>query len=418
MKKFVCGIVAIGLIFAGSFPSYAQSWPEFRGSGQQGHSNAENVPLNWSDASPNLAWKTAIPGLGWSSPSYDKNEIWITSALADEGRLLAFCINSTDGSILHEIEVFKLEDLGKIHGKNSHASPTPVIDGDLVFVHFGAHGTACLNRKGEIVWKKQFPYGHFHGPGGSPIVYKNRLILNCDGDKEQFVIALDKATGEEIWRTKRDHILPERFTGGKMVPIGFSTPLVAEINGQIQLISNGPDHVAGYDIDSGKELWWFSYDGYSNVPRPILSDDLLFICSGYDRPVLYAIKIGGSGDITESGLVWKMDKQAPLNPSPLVIGDELYLVNDRGIAMCLDKRTGETHWQERFGADYSASLLHVADRIYFTDEVGKTTVVKPGKTFEKLAENSVEGRTLASLTPINGAIFVRTDTHLLRFNNE
>lgn len=395
----------------------AADWPQFRGPGGQGHSDARNLPLTWSETE-NITWKVPIAGLGWSSPSIQGDQIWLTTAI-DEGKSLhAIALNRATGSMLHDIEVFTLENPGSVHSKNSHASPTPLIEGDRVYVHFGAHGTACLKTDGTIVWKTQeLKHDHRHGPGGSPEIFEDLLILNCDGSDIQFVVALDKATGEIRWKKKREHIGPDRLSGKSNVPMAYTTPLLVDVNGTTQLLSTGADSIVSYNPRTGDEYWWFRFDGYSNVLRPVVGKGLVFISSGYDRPEFYAVRIDGAGDVTESHLAWNMKKASPLNPSPLIVGDELYLVSDNGIATCLDAVTGEQHWQERLNGNFSASPTFADGRIYLLDEEGTTTVIAPGSKFELLATNKLEGRTLATPAMVDNTIFLRTDTHLYRIEN-
>ena len=394
--------------------AFAADWPQFRGPGGQGHSEAANLPLTWSETE-NISWKVPIAGLGWSSPSIQGNQIWLTTAI-DEGKSLhAIALDRETGATLHDIEVFKLDDPGSVHSKNSHASPTPLIEGDRVYVHFGAHGTACLKTDGKIVWStRELKHNHRHGPGGSPVIFEDLLILNCDGSDIQFVVALDKNTGEIRWKKKREHIGEDRLTGKSNVPMAYTTPLLVEISGTIQLLSSGADSIVAYNPRNGDEYWWFRYDGYSNVLRPVVGKGLVFISSGYDHPEFYAVRVDGSGDVTESHLGWNMKTGAPLNPSPLLVGDELYLVSDDGIAICLDAVTGEQHWKQRIGGNFSASPTFADGRIYLLDEDGKTTVIAPGKKFELLATNTLDGRTLATPAIVDESIFLRTDTQLYR----
>jgi outer membrane protein assembly factor BamB len=383
---------------------WGADWPQFRGPDGQGHSAETGLPLTWSETE-NVAWKTPIPGLGWSSPAIQGDQIWLTTALEAGHVLCAICVNRTDGQIVHNVEVFRKEDPGPIHNKNSHASPTPLIEGDRVYVHFGAHGTACLTTAGEIVWKtEELKHDHRHGPGGSPVLYEDLLILNCDGTDVQFVIALDKATGQPRWRSDRE---------GAM---SYSTPLVIEVDGQDQLITTGGEQVIAYKPTSGEEIWRARYPGgYSNVPRPVYGDDLVYVCSGYNTPKVFAIRPeGAQGDVTATHVVWTLEKAAPHNPSPLLIGDELYVVSDKGIGTCLDAKTGTVHWQERLGGNYSASPLFVDGRIYFLSEEGLTTVISPGKEFKQLASNQLDGRTLASVAVSKGAFYLRSADHLYR----
>lgn len=395
-------------------PLNAADWPQFRGPGGQGHSDATNLPLTWSETE-NVVWKVSVAGLGWSSPSIQGDQIWLTTAIDDGKSLHAIALDRATGKTIHDVVVFELADPGAVHSKNSHASPTPLIEDDRVYIHFGAHGTACLKTDGSVVWKTQeLKHNHRHGPGGSPVIYQNLLILNCDGSDLQYVVALDKNTGKEVWKKKREHIGEDRISGKSSVPMAYTTPLLTEINGKIQLLSSGADSIVSYDPLTGDELWWFRYDGYSNVPRPVVGKGHVFISSGYDRPEFFAVRVDGTGDVTESHLAWNLKKAAPLNPSPLLLGDELYLVSDNGIATCLDAVSGEQHWQERIGGNFSASPTFADGRIYFLDEEGKTTVVAPGKKFEVLASNQLEGRTLASPAMVDSSIFLRTDTHLYR----
>lgn len=392
----------------------ATDWPQFRGPDGQGHSTAADLPLTWSETE-NIRWKIPVAGLGWSSPSIADGRIWITTAIDDGKSLHAIAVDRDTGKMLHDVAVFEIESPGSVHKKNSHASPTPLIDGDRVYVHFGAHGTACLTTDGEIVWKNQeLRYDHRHGPGGSPVLFEDLLILNCDGSDVQFVVALDRNTGAVRWNRKREHIGEDRLTGKSNVPMAYSTPLLTEIGGTIQLLSCGADSIVSYNPSNGDEYWWFRYDGYSNVPRPVVGKGFVFVSSGYDRPEFYAVRTDGSGDVTDSHLGWNMKKAAPLNPSPLLIGEELYLVSDNGIASCLDAVTGTLHWQERLGGNFSASPTYADGRIYLLDEEGTTTILDPGREFKKLATNTLDGRTLATPAFVDREIYLRTDSHLYR----
>lgn len=380
-----------------------QDWPQFRGPDGQGHAAVEKLPLKWTEAS--AAWKTPVPGLGWSSPVLADSKVWMTTA-TDEGKSLrAVAVDATSGKIAVDVEVFKLAAPGRIHQKNSHASPTPILEGDRVYVHFGPQGTACLKTDGTAVWKQQLKYGPVHGPGGSPAIWGDLLVFSCDGGDTQSVAALDKKTGALKWRTSRPpNDYPKKFA--------FSTPLV--VDGL--LVSPGASAVTAYE-PGGKPVWSARYaEGYSVVPRPVAGHGLVFVGTGYDRPTLIAVRTGGQGDVTDTHIAWKLERGAPHNPSPLLVGDELYIVSDNGVAACLDAKTGREHWRERLGGNFSASPLFAAGRIYFQDENGGTHVVKPGKAFEKLAANQLPGKTLASPAAIEGALLIRTDKALYRIN--
>lgn len=395
----------------------AADFKQFRGNAGQGHSEETGLPLEWTE-SKNITWKVPIEGLGWSSPAIQGDQVWLTTAV-DQGEgaysLRALCLDKASGETRHDMELFQIKNHQDVHPKNSRASPTPLIEGDRVYVHFGTYGTACLSTAGEVLWKTQkLEFRHQHGPAGSPVIFDDLLLFNCDGTDIQFMVALDKATGEIAWKTPRKHIGGARLRGEKNAPMGFSTPLLIEVEGKPQLISTGADHVAAYDPRTGEEIWWSEYDGYSLVPRPVFGHGLVYVCSGYGAPVIYAIRPDGKGDVTKTHVAWERQRGAPLNPSPLLVGNELYTVSDGGVAQCLDAETGEQHWEQRLSGNFSASPLFADGKIYFLNETGECTVIEPGLEYQELAVNVLPGRTLASPATSDGAIFLRTDTHLYR----
>jgi len=251
-----------------------------------------------------------------------------------------------------------------------------------------------------------------HGTGGSPVLVNDLLVISCDGGDVQFVVGLDKRTGKVRWKTDRDGLVSVKH-------FAFATPLAIETSRGQQVVSPGPDQVVSYDPKNGKALWHSRYKGgYSLVPRPVFGKGLVYVCSGYDSPILFAIRPEGKGDVTDTHVAWSVKKGVPHNPSPLLVGDELYLVSDRGIASCLDAATGEEIWQERVGGNYSASPIFADGRIYLLNEDGGTTVVAAGREFKELAKNQLEGRTLASPAVSGHAIYLRTDTHLYRIEGK
>jgi outer membrane protein assembly factor BamB len=283
------------------------------------------------------------------------------------------------------------------------------VEGDRVYVHFGADGTAALTTAGEIVWKIRLSYDSQHGNGGSPVLYRDVLIVNCDGSDQAFVAAIDKATGKIRWKTSRRQPWDQAYT----------TPLVIRVGDRDQLISVGAYRAAAYDPESGREIWRVSYaDGFSNVPRPVFGHGLVYIATGFQQPTLIAVRPDGTGDVTKSHIAWTLRRSAPLTPSPLLVGDELYIVNDGGIASCLDAATGALHWQQRLGGGFSASPVFADGRIYFLSEDGIATVLSPGKEFHKLATNALDGAALASMAVSGGSIFIRTHSHLYRIGQK
>jgi outer membrane protein assembly factor BamB len=407
LSTFLRFILLVFLI-AASFSSHssAQGWPEFRGPGGQGHSSERGLPLHWGEGK-NVAWKSAVPGLGWSSPVVADGLVWLTTAVGERAislRVIAF--DAASGREVVNVEAFNIPAYRReINPKNSWASPTPVIDNGRVYVHFGADGTAALTTTGKILWKARFDYASQHGAGGSPVVYGDLLIFSCDGSDVAFVVALDKHTGKVKWKTNRGYPADQAYT----------TPLIIRAAGRDQLISVGAFRARAYDPATGKEIWRVRYDeGFSNVPRPVFAHGLVFIATGFQQPSLLAVRPDGTGDVTKTHVAWSLTRGAPLTPSPIAVGDELYLVTDGGIATCLDARTGGIVWQQRLGGTYSASPVFADGRIYFLAEQGVTTVIAPGKEFRRLATNALDGGLLASMAVSGGSLFLRTDSHLYR----
>jgi outer membrane protein assembly factor BamB len=384
-------------------------WPQFRGPGGQGISAAERVPVEWS-ATSHVAWRVEVPGRGWSSPVLSRGRLYLTSAVGDSEKTLhAFCLDAADGRVIWDTEIFHPTpaNVAAMHPKNSPASGTPVVTADRLFVHFGHMGTAALDLDGKVIWKQsEISYQPVHGTGGSPALVGDALVFSCDGAKDPFVVALDAATGAVRWKTARE-------TPAKK-PFSFSTPLALTIGGATQVVIPGSGFVGGYDVKDGREIWRVGYgEGYSVVPRPVYAHGLLFVSSSFDAPVLYAIKPeGAAGDASATAIAWTNRKGAPHSASTLVLGDEIYFVSDAGVATCADAQTGEVHWSERLGGGFSASPVAAEGRVYFQNEAGMGFVVKAGKTFELLAKNDLGERSLASYAIADGALYIRTETHL------
>jgi outer membrane protein assembly factor BamB len=394
----------LALMWSGAV-TRADDWPQFRGPSGQGHSSEAGLPLAWSE-SRNIVWKAPVPGRGWSSPVVAGGRVWLTTSISEKGASLrAMAFDVASGREVVNVEVVRLGNATLTNPKNSHASPTPVVEGDRVYVHFGAQGTAALTTSGEIVWKTRFPYESQHGNGGSPVLYGDLLIFSCDGSPEAFVVALDKRTGKVRWKTSRRDPSDQ----------AYSTPLVIRVGDRDQLVSVGAYRATAYDPQTGKEIWRVSYaDGFSNVPRPVFGHGLVYIATGFQQPSLLAVRADGAGDVTKTHIAWTLKRGAPLTPSPLLVGDELFVVNDGGIASCLDAKTGTTHWVQRLGGAFSASPVFADGRIYFLSEEGTSAVLAPGKEFHKLAESALDGAILASMAVSERSIFIRTMSHLYR----
>ncbi len=402
-------IVLATLAFAAAHA--ADEWPQFRGPGGQGLSDATGVPTEWSDTQ-HVAWKVEVPGKGWSSPVLSHGKLYLTTAVGDTASgvsLRALCLDAKDGHVLWDTEIFQPEPTAAaaMHRKNSLASPTPIVTADRLYVHFGHMGTAALDLNGKVVWKQtELAYPPTHGNGGSPALVGDTLVFGCDGGKEPLVAGLDAVTGKVRWKT------PRNTTAKK--PFSFCTPQPVTIGGATQVILPGSGFVGSYDPRDGHENWRVNYgEGYSVIPRPVFAHGLLFISSSFDKPVMLAVRPeGAKGDATETNVAWTINKAVPHSASMLVLGDELYYVSDAGIASCADAKSGEVHWSERLGGGFSASPFTAEGRIYFQNETGSTFVLKAGKKFEQLAKNDISEPTLASIAVADGTIYLRSETFL------
>jgi outer membrane protein assembly factor BamB len=410
MLRSAC--LAATLILVLTTAAQAADWPEFRGPTGQGIVTADQVPLAWNPEK-NIAWKVAVPGSGWSSPVVVAERIYLTTAIPPEKEgqgvlsLRALCFDSRTGRLLWQQEVFRpaADRVPRIHNKNSQASPTPLVAGERLFVHFGHLGTACLNLQGEILWRNtDLTYEPVHGNGGTPVLVEGLLVFSCDGGDQAFVVALDCLTGQLKWRTERGNKPVKKFS--------FSTPLVITVGQQKQVVSPGSEAVVAYEASSGKEIWRVRTRGYSVIPRPVAGHGLVYICTGYDSPTLLAIRPDGHGDVTETHVAWSTRRGVPHTASLLLSGEELFMVSDAGLASCLDARTGKVHWQERIGGPFSASPILVDGKVYFLNEEGMTTVVRAALKYEVLARNDLKERTLASFAVVPGKLIVRTEKSL------
>ena len=391
----------------------ASDWPQFRGPTGQGHAPDDAVPLAWSETE-NVVWKTPVPGRGWSSPVIAGGLVWLTTAVTDRNagtslRLLSY--EATSGDTVADVEVFHIADTTLLNQKNSFASPTPVIDpgGERVYVHFGTQGTAAVafagETRGEVLWQTRFPYTSQHGNGGSPVLHEGLLLVSIDGYDTAFLVAVDAETGNERWRSVRPSPISQ----------AYSTPLAIEVGDAKQIVNVSAFRASAHEPATGREIWRVEYPGgFSNVSRPVYGHGLVYLSTGFNEPVLLAVRPTGTGDVTDSQIAWRLRRGAPLTVSPILVGNELYTVTDSGIATCIDALTGEIHWQHRLGGNHSASPIHAGGRIYVQNEEGVTTVIAPGPVFEKLARNELDGSTLASTAVSDGALFIRTSAHLYR----
>jgi len=407
-------LVLAMLLVSAPLPA-ADEWPQFRGPGGEGMAETANPPLAWSETQ-NVRWKTAIHGRGWSSPVVWGDQIWMTTATADGRELFAVGVDRTTGKIVYDLKVFDVEKPEEIHALNSYASPSPVIEAGRVWLHFGTYGTICLETAtGKTVWvRRDLNCDHFRGPGSSPFLYGNLLILHFDGIDVQYLVALDKLSGKTVWKTDRSTDF------GNMegdLRKAYATPLVIPAGDRKLLVSPGAKAAMAYVPETGEEVWKIRYGGFSNASRPVFGGGLVLINTGFGKADLWAVRPDGRGDVTDSHVVWKATRNVPCKPSPLVIGDLVYMVDDKGIASCLELQTGETVWRERIGGDHSASPTYAGGRIYVFDQSSTATVLAPGRQFQVLAVNTLDDGCMASPAALEGALFVRTRTHLYRIES-
>ena len=390
------------------------TWPDYRGADRDGHSaSSSNLPLRWGE-DQHVTWKTELPGRGWSTPAVEGGRVWCTTADPKGHHLSVLCVDLGTGEVLLERELFEVKKPQERNALNSYASPSPVIDAGRVYVWFGNDGLVCLDTSSfEELWRRtDINCEHLMGAGSSPFLHGDHLYLNVDGADVQFVTALRKGTGETTWKVQRDTKLM-----ASVVPDlrkAYSTPIVAVVDGEEQLISTGAQMTLAYELDTGKEIWRVKHGGFSMSSRPVLARDLVLLNTGFNTPQLWAVRLGGKGDITESHRVWRLAKGMPTMPSPVVVEDLLYTVSDGGVASAVDLDNGEQVWRKRLGNDFSASPVYAAGRVYFCDREGKTTVIAPGREYKELAVNELESGCMASPVVLGDTLLLRTKTHLYR----
>jgi outer membrane protein assembly factor BamB len=416
MYRFLL-LFALGLFVASV--SAEQNWPQFRGPHGDSRADDAKLPLTWSEKK-NVVWKTAIHDKGWSSPVVWGEQVWLTTAKEDGKQLFAVCIERDSGKVRHDIKVFDVDKPSELWRKfNSFASPTPAIEEGRVYVHFGTYGTACLDTKsGETLWQRRDLHcDHWRGSASSPILYGDLLFLTFDGYDTQYVAALNKKTGETVW--KKDRNIDYKTNNGDLKK-AFGTPAIRTIDGQAQLISSAATATLAYDPKTGAELWKVYHGGMNVSAPPLHGRGKIFLCTGDGGLRLLAVRAGGHGDVTSTHLEWKAKNQikVPSRSSPVLVDDLLYMVNNDGFVSCLEARTGELVWQQRLGGKFWASPLYANDRLYLFDEDGLSHVLAAGRTWKKLATNKLDDGCRASPAVSGNALFVRTFTHLYRIDGE
>ena len=427
----------VALFVLGSLAScplaYAAGWPEFRGPRGDGHVSAPGdttpigLPLEWSETK-NVRWKTEIPHRGWSTPVILDGQVWLTTATEDGHDYYAICVDAQTGKIVHNQHLFHTdspEPLG--NNVNCYAAPSPAIEPGRFYAHFGSAGTACLDTStGKVLWKRDdLPCRHYRGPSSSVVLFEDLVILTLDGADLQYVVALNKETGKNVWKKDRDvewndeHITGEYAKYADMAKDGdfrkaHSTPLIVNANGQPLMLSGGAKATFGYDPRTGRELWRVHYDDWSVAPRPLYEDGVAYIVTGLMHPELWAVKTDGTGDVTDTNVPWRLKTSVPKTASPLLVDGLIYMVSDDGVASCVDVANGEVVWKKRIGGKFAASPIYADGRIYYFNQDGATTVIQPGREYKLLATNQLDDGFMASPAVADKSLYLRTRSHLYR----
>lgn len=417
-----------GMILGGS--RARADWPTFRGPFGDGHvaapgdSRAVGLPLKWSDTD-NVKWKVEIPHLGWSTPAVMGGQVWLTTATEDGHDFYAICADADSGKILFNERLFRCvepESLYNAAGHNTYATPSPVIESGRVYIHFGTYGTACLDTKTfKEIWRREDIHcRHYRGPSSTPFLYENLLILTMDGVDFQYLLALDKMTGKDVWKTNRSVEWNDQNDPSPMVREGdrrkaHSTPFLITVKGEPQLLSAGAKAAYAYDPRTGKELWRVRFEeAWSAAPMPLYQDGVVFFITGFGKTELMAVRADGKGDVTDTHILWRTDSFVSRTASPILVDGLLYMVTDDGVVSCIDPKNGERIWKKAIGGKYASSPIFGDGRLYFCSKQGKTTIVEPGREYKELAANELPGGFWASPAVSGKALYLRTKTHLVR----
>lgn len=417
LSTFLLFALNFSLVFAQS----QENWTHLRGSNLDGHSLSKNAPVSWSETS-NILWKTEIRGVAWSSPVVFGDQIWTSSATQNGKEMFAVCTDFNSGKILKEVLLFKPDSVQNIHPTNSYATSTPCIEDGFVYVHFGTYGTACVDtRNFEVVWTRtDLNCDHMQGAASSPILYKDLLILHIEGTDVQYLIALNKHTGQTVWKTNR----PSEYYDN-IEPVSrkaYCTPIVVNVNGKDQLISNGSQLCIAYEPETGKEIWQVFYGDDSTISMPLSYGGLVFVNSGWMFPKdgspfyarLLAVDPTGTGDVTKTKVKWETATDVPQISTPVIVDSLIYMIHERGALTCLNAKNGTVIWKTKLKDQFNASVLYTSGNIYLFSLKGKTYVIKPGLSFQLVAENQLDGMIKATPAIVRDNIILRTDKFLYR----
>ena len=406
-----------------SSDTFAENWPGWRGPRGDGTSGETSVPLRWNGKTgQNIAWKTAIPGTGHSSPVIWEDNIFLTTCIEDSGERKLLKISRSTGKINWQVTVTE-SILETKHRLNSYASGTPATDGETIYVSFlitdGKEvpapnvGTPRPVTPGEIIvaaydfsgnQKWLVHPGGFtsvHGFCSSPVIYQNLLIINGDHDGDSYITALDRKTGQTVWKVDRKHKTRS-----------YCTPLIRTINGRDLLVLTGSKRVTAYEPKTGKLVWFVEGPTEQFVSSMVYDGNRFYLTAGFPTHHVMAIDPTGQGDVTESHVVWHSTEAKCYVPSPVLVGNNLFVPDDRGTVNCFDTSNGKRIWRDRLGKHYSASLIAANGLVYFTADDGITNIIRPGQALDVVAENHLGEYTFASPAISDGQLFIRGEQHL------
>jgi outer membrane protein assembly factor BamB len=382
----------------------AQNWPNWRGSNGDGTSIETNLPTEW-DSIKNVIWKTPVPGIGHSSPIIWEDKLFITSALPETNEKLLLCYDCKSGHLVWQKTVLKSAFENK-HNHNSYASGTPATDGSLIYLSF-LDGedviVAAYDFTGKQVWlQRPGKFSSPHGYSCSPALFEDKVFINGSSQGDPFVAALSKTDGRTIWKVSHQN---ETHS--------FSTPIFREMAGKIQMIFLGNQEVASYNPDDGSKYWFVNGPSIDFCASPVYNEKsgLVLISSAWPQRFLLAIKPDGSGDVTESHVVWRSSEGAYYVPSPVCTDDYLFTTMTNGRVHCFEIATGKILWVEDLGRQYSSAVI-ANGLVYMPNDDGVITVIKPGPTFEAISRNAIGERMNASPALSKGKIYLRGYKHL------
>jgi len=409
---------------AGCDRSLEHNWTHFRGNNLGGISENKNSPVHWNSDS-NIVWKTEIHGKGWSSPVVYDNQVWVTTATEDGKELSAVCVDYKTGKIIYDILLFKPDSIFRKHSINTFATPTPCIEKDHAFAHFGRYGTAGIRTAdGSVMWQRNdLQCDHIQGPGSSPLLYKDLLILHFDGTDIRYIVALDKLTGETVWQTERQQEPYEPLSW--IAKKAYITPLIVQVEGRDLIVSNGSAMCSAYDPGTGEEVWWLVKGAESTIAMPFYENGLVFYYTGYmttdeghQYSELVAADPRGQGDITGSNIKWIMKTPILQLLTPVVKNGLIYTIDNESTLQCIDSKSGDIIYSEKLDGKYYASPVYADGKIYFFSTKGEILVINEGSKLQIITRNKLEGQIWATPAFIRDNILIRTSEYLYRIGGE